>query len=557
MSGKASPDRGGRRGRLGARAALATAVVALLALLPAATETAARPEPVIGSGAGLAPGLSAQPTPPGPPPPPPPPPIPGGPTPPPQPTPGGPPPPPSLTPSPPPPPGGGTGVDQALGAPNRAYVPLVQRANRAWDSGVQVQNVGSDPTTVYVSFFQEGRLVDAEPPANVAAGASRTYFLPALNGLQNGFAGTAVVGASGPVAAIVNQANYNYNGSGKSATTAFNALRAPDIGPSLYLPGLRWGSTIEVMNTSNSAAPARVSYYGVDGTLIRAERITVEAVRTVTVDASGAVSAGAAWGQVEAIAQTGGALAAVSWGETQSADGTAMVASFPAVASPAPTLVAPLVMKRPTGWRTEIAVLNTGSADANLTIEYYDTTGAQITGAGESAALKPSAVYRSNQAANPNLPADFVGSAVVSAVNGQPLALAVYQVNPSLSQATGYNGVTPAASAATLYAPLLMKANNGWDTGLQVQNVDADEAQVTITYFNTDNQQVATQNRAIPPRTAATFFTPEVPGLPERFVGSAVITATNNRRLTGVVSQNNYVIGNGGDNAMTYLLVGR
>src|SRR5437660_54870 len=82
-------------------------------------------------GRGVRPRAGATPRPPPPPPPPPPgPPPPAGPP---------PPPPPPPPPGPPGPPGG----DPALSAAFRAYAPLVLRASSAWDSGVQVQNVGN------------------------------------------------------------------------------------------------------------------------------------------------------------------------------------------------------------------------------------------------------------------------------------------------------------------------------------------------------------------------------------------------------------------------------
>ncbi len=38
-------------------------------------------------------------------------------------------------------------------------------------------------------------------------------------------------------------------------------------------------------------------------------------------------------------------------------------------------------------------------------------------------------------------------------------------------------------------------------------------------------------------------------------VGSAVITAGGGQRLAGILNENNYLIGNGGDNSRAYALV--
>src|SRR5262249_28336512 len=156
----------------------------------------------------------------------------------------------------------------------------------------QVQNVGNTEVTAFVSFYRDGALVNTQPAATIAVGASKTYFLPALDGLGDGFSGSAVVGATGPVAAIVNQVNYNLNGTGKSGSTAFNAIRQSDTGPTVWLPGLRLGGAIVILNLGSSATPVRVTYYGADGRTIRSDESTVTNGGSLSVDARGAIGSG-------------------------------------------------------------------------------------------------------------------------------------------------------------------------------------------------------------------------------------------------------------------------
>ncbi len=105
---------------------------------------------------------------------------------------------------------------------------------------------------------------------------------------------------------------------------------------------------------------------------------------------------------------------------------------------------------------------------------------------------------------------------------------------------------------ARLSAPLMMKNHRGWNTGLQVQNLNDEPAQLTLQYFDTENHLVATETATINPSAPRTFYTPANPDLPDGFVGSAVVSAPN-QRLVGLVNQVNYEVA--GDTAMTYYAV--
>jgi hypothetical protein len=232
-----------------------------------------------------------------------------------------------------------------------------------------------------------------------------------------------------------------------------------------------------------------------------------------------------------------------------------MTVSLPCVTGTAANLVAPLVMKRPTGWATELAIQNPGPSSAQISIQYTDSAGTPIPEANESVSIPANGAHLARQIENAALPADFVGSALVASAGGQPLALSVLQLNAGINQATSYDGVDPATAAATLYAPLLLKGHNAWNTGLQVQNVGSAPTSVTVTYYDVNNQLLASQAQTVAANTAATFYTPDAPGLPADFVGSAVVTAAGGQRLVGVVNEVNYQLGNGGDNSLTYVLV--
>src|SRR5262249_30650287 len=96
----------------------------------------------------------------------------------------------------------------SLAPQNALFVPIALKAYQSWDTGVQVQNLGSQPANVFVNYYtQQGTLVAAEPLAAVAVGASKTYFLPASPGLPGNFFGSAVITATQAIAGIVNLTN--------------------------------------------------------------------------------------------------------------------------------------------------------------------------------------------------------------------------------------------------------------------------------------------------------------------------------------------------------------
>lgn len=85
------------------------------------------------------------------------------------------------------------------------YVPLVYRGFAGWNSGVQVQNVGTASTVATMTFYRQNGSVAATVQSNIEPGESETYYLPSISPLGSAFIGSAIGTSSGePIAAIVN-----------------------------------------------------------------------------------------------------------------------------------------------------------------------------------------------------------------------------------------------------------------------------------------------------------------------------------------------------------------
>src|SRR5207253_2572308 len=130
-------------------------------------------------------------------------------------------------------------------------------------------------------------------------------------------------------------------------------------------------------------------------------------------------------------------------------------------------------------------------------------------------------------------PPRFAGSGVVTA--SQPVAVLVHEDRPDMDR-MAY--AAQPSGGATLYAPLVIKDLNGWDTIVHVQNVDGAPAQVEIAYYSsTGGARTWADTATIPPLGSRAFSQFQHPQLPSGFVGSAVIRATNGSQLVAVVNE--------------------
>jgi hypothetical protein len=96
--------------------------------------------------------------------------------------------------------------DAPTGGASTLYAPLVYRGYAGWNSGVQVQNLGTARTTVTMTFYGLDGVAAATLRQDVESEASLTAYLPAVDGLPRAFIGSVVATSTGdqPIAAIVN-----------------------------------------------------------------------------------------------------------------------------------------------------------------------------------------------------------------------------------------------------------------------------------------------------------------------------------------------------------------
>lgn len=212
----------------------------------------------------------------------------------------------------------------------------------------------------------------------------------------------------------------------------------------------------------------------------------------------------------------------------------------------------PLIMCNNSGFDTWFNVQNTGSADATVTINYVP--GSNGNPGSETAVIAPGAAKTFSQAigsstVNCSTLADgsgrFIGSAVIIAT--QPIAAVVMQINTgSFKVLMGYGGFT--SGSPTVALPLIMANNNGFYTGIQVQNVGNSSTTVTVDYTAntvgagnpTDEvfdlapgaSKTIIQNGAPPANGSVNDW-----NAIGRYIGGAIITNSGNQPLVAIVNQ--------------------
>ncbi|HUX85512.1 MAG TPA: hypothetical protein VMW65_00795, partial [Chloroflexota bacterium] len=206
--------------------------------------------------------------------------------------------------------------------------------------------------------------------------------------------------------------------------------------------------------------------------------------------------------------------------------------AYNGVANPSNVVKVPLFQQDNRGYSTSIDILNTAATPSNVTVTFNEN-GTDL--APRTFALPANGRFTVDKS-NDGITTRFVGSATI--VAQQPIAVEVDQSNGAILLADSGRGT----GSPTLYAPLIMTNNNGWTTGLQVQNGGSESTTVSL-FLNGGATPVATSPLA--PGQSVSWY--PVPGTTviSRFVGSAKVSSSNAQPLFGIVNELNGGAGQG------------
>ena len=194
------------------------------------------------------------------------------------------------------------------------------------------------------------------------------------------------------------------------------------------------------------------------------------------------------------------------------------------------TLYAPTMYGNQWGWDSTVGVMNTGSATANVQIQfkgrsgYGDTTRTYNISPNGQLEVVASSVMGSN----------WVGSLVIQSTNGQPLAAIVHEHHTS--QATrAYNASS--AGSSTLYVPAAYKNQWGMTTGLVVQNVGSGPTTAYLYFYDRDGNYIASVSLLdIDAGRAQGLWLGDTSAVPDGWTGWVKVGSSNGQPLAVYVN---------------------
>jgi hypothetical protein len=283
-------------------------------------------------------------------------------------------------------------------------------------------------------------------------------------------------------------------------------------------------SGFQVQNLSSNTATITITYYNPDGTTATTATDTIPANGSKTyfpIHAASGFNGSVVISSDQQIASVVNVL---------TSSGAKAGASYVAASQGGTTVSLPLLMKNNSGYNTWFHLQNTGTSDANVTINYSDGTSATAT-------IKPGAAKLFDQSTETHSAAVF--SANIT--SNQPVAAAVMEENPQVMFA--YTGFLTGSTNPVM--PLINANNSGYVTGVQIQNVGTQPTEVTLSYTPSTAGTACTETQTIPAGQSRTFALAAfangsnsncVPGA--RFIGSASVTANStNQPLVAIVNQ--------------------
>jgi hypothetical protein len=310
----------------------------------------------------------------------------------------------------------------------------------------------------------------------------------------------------------------------KPKAASYNGSAVP--APRLYLPVVLrgfegWSSTVVVQNPNGVPVSGSIDLYNRDGSAQASQSFALPAFGkgsypVASFDNLPARFAGAG------VVNANQPVSVLVHEDRPDMDRMA----YPAQPSGGATLYAPLAIKDLNGWDTIIHVQNVDGAPAQVEIAYYSTTSARTW--TDTATIPPLGSRAFSQFQHPQLPAGFVGSAVIRATNGSQLVAVVNEVK---TEGAAVSYVPAAAGAPSSLAPFVLRNYQGWSTGLQVQNTGSAPTTAIVTYTRLNGSGTWTESAPIAPGAAAVFYQPANQQLPDNFMGVASVAASDGTPL--------------------------
>jgi hypothetical protein len=420
-----------------------------------------------------------------------------------------------------------------------------------YDSGIQVQNQGTDTAAIVVTFYDS---TTGDPVSGstinetiTVAEGSKTFF--PLGTLADGFSGSAVISSDQPVVAISNMLLTESGGAqwafGGASYGGFSAGATTVSLPLIMRENSGFSTWFNVQNTGASDATVNITYS--NGATEGPTTIKAGAAHTYEQSANTDLPIGFV-GSATITSNQPVVATVVELGLTT-------VFAYNGFTGSSENVVMPLVNANNSGFITGIQIQNSGASSTDVTVAYTPSTAGtactetKTIAGGESATF---ALYSFSLSGDPDPGSDtcvfgetFIGSAEVSANSAsQPLVAIVNQLNLGANKGASYSGFDPANGTDTVAMPLIMDRNSDYWTGFAVVNVGTASTSVSCSFSNSTHTESATLDAG----EALTALQDGV--LADGYVGSATCTAGSGGSIVGIVNELNNVLS--GDAFLVY-----
>jgi hypothetical protein len=370
-----------------------------------------------------------------------------------------------------------------------------------------------------------------------------------------GFDGAAVVQSAQPIAAVLNRTMGGALGSPTDLRAAQARASADGFSIAMSEPGTQgilpvvfggyhgYHTTISLQNTGTVPGTYTIALYptGMPSPIASIPRALppATAARVILGPESGVPPDFVGTAVISASASTLTAAA-----ETMQPD-SGVLMSYGDLHAGATAMNVPLLFKNYHGWVSGAQVVNMSSSPVVVNADIFQRDTPLSFGLG-ARTLAPNESFTYYLPGMGQLPDDFVGSGSFSA-NG-PIAVVVQQLNDERGEAmvySGFSGGTP-----NLGAPVIFRGSNGWDSGVQVQNLGAADATVNITY-HLPGGGAAVDAALIAAGSSTTFYQADFLGIPVGTIGAATVNSINGQPIVAIVNEVNYM--RPGDGSAAYV----
>jgi hypothetical protein len=397
-----------------------------------------------------------------------------------------------------------------------------------WATGVQIQNIGDQQGQVFLVYYDMDSIATyTSSVTSVDPGGSTTYYLDPV--LPDGFRGSAVAYSDQPIRAVVNEENLSgfqagsYNGFTEgTATVSYPLVKNEFFGAT---------TNLVIQNVDDSDATLDIVFKATNGTEYPVNPDpTIGPNRSYLIEPSAASLPTGFLGSAT-VEVTGGKIVGMY---NEFSGNAVLVGNGFAAGADATKLYAPLAKMNFFGADTGIMVQNVDSTTGTVYVEYTSTGGDKYKSDDWPKTLGPGASHSFYLPNESNLPATFLGSAIVTGTQGM-----VAIVNEETSSTkTVHAAFADGSGTVSISVPLVKRAFFGNSTGVMIQNVDSTTATVNVAYkrksdgalyYSKDNPKSLGAGKSY------SSYLPNETGVPSGFLGSAIVTGSLD--IVGIVNE--------------------